>query len=132
MPLTIANKKHSVIGDVRLVTADVTFDTSYPTGGELGLLALLGLKTASWLKCENVDGLIFEWDNANVKLKALFPTGGGGVTPTTLIAPITATGAIAATLTDAARPNIDPGISAEVGDTADLSTVTTRVAAIGL
>lgn len=130
--VTATNIKHSVFGDRRFVSADVTLSASYATGGETGLLALLGLKTTDWLKCENMDGLIFEWDETNGLLLALFPTGGGGVTPTTLIPPISATGAVTASAVDATRPTIDPGISAEVGNTADLSSVTTRIAAVGL
>lgn len=131
MALTTANLQHNVIGSRREVTAEVTFDTSYPTGGEVGLKALLGLGIIDTLEAQPTDGLIFDYDYVNDKLKAEFPTGGGGVVPTTLIDPISATGAVTASAVDATRPTIDPGIYAEVGDTADLSSVTTRVRATG-
>ena len=126
--VTVANVKHSVFGDRRFVTADVTFSTSYATGGDTGLLTLLGLKATDWLKVENKSGLMFEWDETNELLLALFPTGGGGALPTTLAtAGLEAGGA-------ADNDQITPGVAVEVGSTADLSALVgaVRVAAVGI
>lgn len=134
--VTATNIKHSVFGDRRFVTADVTLSASYAVGGETGLLALMGLKSTDWLKCENMDGLIFEWDETNGLLLALFPTGGGATAPTTLIQPDATVDAGATPVTSSAAngaiATVTPGISKEVAATADLSAVTTRISAVGI
>lgn len=43
MALTLANRTTTVEGQKRKVTVDVTFDSSYPTGGEAFTAASLGL-----------------------------------------------------------------------------------------
>lgn len=132
--VTATNIKHSVFGDRRYVTADVTFSTSYAAGGDTGLLALLGLKTTDWLKAENKSGLQFEWDEANGLLLAIFPSGGDTTSPTALDDPIVTAGSDTASAVEGTTPLITPGVGKEVAATADLSALVgaVRVAAVGL
>ena len=131
MALTVAIKRNEIFGARRVVFADVTFDTSYPTGGELGLEALLGMGAFNLVLASPNKGLLFEYDHGNKKLMAFYPTGGATAAPTTLAAPKgVANAAGADTITIDPVP-ITPGQAKEVGDTADLSTVVTRVMAIG-
>ncbi|KKK50096.1 hypothetical protein LCGC14_3128430 [marine sediment metagenome] len=131
MALTVAIKRNEIFGARRVVFADVTFDASYPTGGELGLEALLNMGGFDFLLAAPNKGLMFEYDFTNKKLMAFYPTGGATAAPTTLAAPKgVASAAGADTITIDPVP-ITPGQAKEVGSTADLSTVVTRVMAIG-
>src|SRR5436309_5655100 len=74
----------SVFGDKRVRFADVTFDTSYTTGGlalvpkDVGFARQIDLLIAA-----PSGGFIFEFDHAAQKLKAQYPTGGATAAPTT-------------------------------------------------
>lgn len=132
MALTVSIKKNEIFGARRVVFADVTFDSSYPVGGELGLEALLHMGGFDFLLAQPNSGLMFEYDHTNKKLKALYPTGGATAAPTTLADP-KAVASVAGADTITADPvPITPGQAKEVGDTADLSSVVTRVMAIGV
>lgn len=52
------------------VVKTVTFDSSYPTGGEPLAPASLGLASVLFAVCNPAGGYIFEYDIANSKLKA--------------------------------------------------------------
>lgn len=129
-----------MIGDRRAVVADVDFDNSYPTNGESLKASDLGLTSRIDLLVAAPDsGLIFEYDHANSKLKALYPTG-GSASPATLTDPVVAvtvpSGATGVTST-AAQPDLTEtltgGRGREVADTTDLSGVTdVRVLAFGV
>lgn len=58
------------LNNARLRTAKVTFDSSYNTGGEALLPADLGLDEIYTLIAAPANGYVFEYDNANNKLKA--------------------------------------------------------------
>jgi hypothetical protein len=71
MAATVSVIKHDKTYAGFLTIADITFDTSYPTGGEA--------ITANQLKFDNTihfvlpspaSGYVFEFDHANKKLKA--------------------------------------------------------------
>jgi hypothetical protein len=53
-----------VPGTRREVRGSVTFDSSYPTGGEAVTLAQLGLTRLDWLSVETTDGYVPAWDGS--------------------------------------------------------------------
>ena len=110
------------MGNAYAITADITFDSSYPTGGEALAATTLGLNGIDIMLCETASGYMFQYDYANSKLKAFYPraalTGSLAVADT------------AATLTD--DTDVAAAVGAEVGNTVDLHTVTVRVVAIGI
>jgi hypothetical protein len=48
----------------------ITFDSSYPTGGELLAAADVGLTSIAFVDAECADGFALEYDYTNSKLKA--------------------------------------------------------------
>jgi hypothetical protein len=53
-----------VPGNRKVVHGTVTFDSSYPTGGEAVSLANLGLNRLDWLECLTTDGFVPAWDGS--------------------------------------------------------------------
>jgi hypothetical protein len=53
-----------VPGTRREVRGTITFDSSYPTGGEAVTLAQLGLTRLDWLSVETTDGYVPAWDSS--------------------------------------------------------------------
>ena len=131
MALTVSIKRNELFGARRVVFADVTFDSSYPAGGEAGLEALLHMGGFDLLLAQSNKGLMFEYDHGNKKLLAFYPTGGATAAPATLADPKAVANVAGADTITADPVPLTPGQAKEVGDTADLSTVTTRVMAIG-
>ncbi|MCP4346118.1 MAG: hypothetical protein GY795_11410 [Desulfobacterales bacterium] len=66
---------------------DVTFDDSYPTGGEALTPVSLGLGEIDVFVAEGAGGYVFEYDRTNDKLKAF--TGGSEVANLTDLASLT-------------------------------------------
>ena len=58
MALTVAIKDSMDVGNGQMVVADVTFDSSYPTGGEVLLASALGMraKRLMHVQCDPVNG----------------------------------------------------------------------------
>lgn len=135
MALTVVVDRTDTVGRyTKVKTGYVTFDSSYPAGGEALSASDLGFSTAvSTFVASPAGGLIFEYDFTNSKIKAHYPTG-GSATPASLAAPAVTIPSGATTVTsDAAQPNVTEtaGISKEVGSTTNLSTVTTYFVAFG-
>jgi hypothetical protein len=65
-----------VPGAGREVVADITGDTSYPTGGWPLPPSALGLDIIDFLECANSGGTTFEYNHTTQKLLA-FRTGSG-------------------------------------------------------
>lgn len=134
MGLIVRKVSSFVVGDRRTTVADVTFDNSYVTGGESLTRAMLGLGLSlDSVRADPASGLLFEYDYANSKLLAKYPTGGASA-PAALGAPrATATaGGTPVTSSAATVPvALAAGQALEVGNTTDLSTVVTRVTAVG-
>jgi len=59
--ITLASE---VPGTRREVRGTVTFDSSYPTGGENVTLAQLGLTRLDWLTVNTTDGHVPAWDGS--------------------------------------------------------------------
>jgi len=61
-------------GGMRWRIVDVTFDASYPTGGEAVTAANFGLDTAIYgmFFCGTIGGCVPEWDDTNSKIMAYY------------------------------------------------------------
>jgi hypothetical protein len=61
-----------VPGNRKVIHGTVTFDSSYPTGGEAISLADLGLGRLDWLETISTDGYLPAWDGSvsepNIKM----------------------------------------------------------------
>lgn len=121
MALTLSVVKQSVFGDQRIVIADVTFDNSYPTGGEVVDLAALGLIEVNFAQTSNKAGYIVEYDYANKKLIARLPAAAHTHTENT-DAEYTQNATTAASTA---------AVAGEVSNGTNLSTLTVRVMLIG-
>jgi len=135
MALTVTINKTDTVGRyLKVKTGSIVFDSSYPTNGEALTASNLGFSTdVEFIEISAAGGLIFEYDYANSKLKALYPTG-GSATPASLAAPaVTVPAGATGVTSSAAQPNLTEtaGIAAEVGNTTDLSTITTYFIAFG-
>lgn len=75
MALTVATTRTNVMGDQRVVYGTITFDASYPTGGEAFDKADIGLTRLDWISFNHgEDGYVFHWDAANEKV-LIFESG---------------------------------------------------------
>lgn len=110
------------MGNAYAVTASITFDSSYPTGGEALAASAFGLNEITLMLCETASGYMFQYDHSNAKLKAYYPRAA-------LTGSLVVSGE-AATLTD--DTDVAAAAGAEVGNAIDLHTITTRVMAIGV
>lgn len=75
MGLTVSNLTPIKFSNRRGAVADVTFDNSYPTGGEVLTPKQLGLNVIDYITVENTETHIFVYNRANQKLKALTALG---------------------------------------------------------
>ena len=71
MALSYSITRTGTMGDQRSVFGTITFDDSYPTGGEAFDKAALGLVRLDWLSFnQGEDGFVFHYDAANAKILA--------------------------------------------------------------
>jgi hypothetical protein len=137
MALTLSRVKEAVIGSLKLRVLDVTFDASYPTGGESLTADDLGVDPV-FVIAEPTDGFAFEYDKGNEKLIAYeqgFTTGSTAAADSTSGALIEdAAGAETAVraMGSAINTTYTFGGLREVASTTDLSTVVVRLLAIGV
>jgi hypothetical protein len=73
MALTVTILDMTVIGNKRLHTFKLAFDSSYPTGGMSLPASKLGLKAIDFIDFEDASGLSFEYDHTNAKVIARYP-----------------------------------------------------------
>lgn len=62
--------------NLKMISGTIAFDSSYPTGGELANGAngiTRYFKSCKEVICDQKDGYLFEYDQANTKLKVLVP-----------------------------------------------------------
>jgi len=121
MALAFTEKKRVKMGNAYAVAASITFDDSYPTGGEALAASAFGLNEVTLMLCETASGYMFQYDYANAKLKAYYPR-----------AALTGSLVVDTTATLTGDTDVAAAAGAEVGSTADLHTITTRVMAIGI
>ncbi len=106
MALSLSNVRRTVFGDRYVRIWDVTFDTSYPTGGESLTAADLDLRVVEFVQGDSKGtGWVVQYDYANSKLKVF--------------------GVNSAEATAAVQ------VLDEVADTTNLSTVVVRLMAVG-
>jgi hypothetical protein len=110
------------------VVADITFDDSYPTGGEAITPNQLKLESGiDFLMAAPAAGYMFEFDHANKKLKAYTPVKSQAAhTHAENTAEEYTKDAVTA-----AGGAISAAPAAEVANATDLHTVATRVIAVG-
>lgn len=131
MAATVAVKKRTKVNGLFAVIADVTFDDSYPEGGEAITANQLGLNTLDLVMVAPAGGYIMEFDHTNKKIKAYAPVNavaGDGVADANNTLMKSATGTVEVAGTGTAFQVA----AAEVAATTDLHTVTTRIMAYGL
>lgn len=155
MSLTLANITKMSTGNKHLVAVDVTFDSSYPTGGESLTPADLGLLNIDFALVDvgaaaaGTSGVVVKYDRTNSKLQAFQAPAAGththtapaftgtahdhdvvvtGDAETAVSESVTAAGTVAAI---AAGGSISAGGLAEVANTTSLSTIKVQVWAIG-
>lgn len=81
MAISVVVKKQSVAGNARLVTADVTLDSSYPTGGYAIAGSDLGLKGGTIDSADlnaSSGGYVPTFDYTNSKIKLFRQTAATG------------------------------------------------------
>jgi hypothetical protein len=76
MGLAYSIVNSTVYGDKRVITADVTFDNSYVTGGEPVTPSALGLGSILHCNGGSKAGNLIQYDPANVKLLAYVSSTG--------------------------------------------------------
>ncbi len=128
-------------GHQRAFVFDVTFDTSYPTGGEAFAASDIPGKALKEIAGVEViggnavsHGVLCKWDSVTRKLLLFFPTG-GTVSPATLIAPLTTqtAGATPVTSDDATATLINTGgIAKEIKNATNAALVTVRLRVFGV
>jgi len=114
MSLTVTLTDMTVVGNKRLHTFKLAFDTSYPTGGESLTAADLGLSSLDFILVEPASGCLFEYDHTNSKLIATYTSASHTHTENT-----------AATYTQNATTAASTAAAgSEVPNTTDLSSLT--------
>jgi hypothetical protein len=88
MALTIANLEYVSLNNKRLRTGKITFDSSYPTGGESLLPSDLGLDVIESIQFSGVTNatpisMLADYDYTNKKIRLFSPTPTGSVSAPT-------------------------------------------------
>ena len=122
MALTISTSEQGIMGNKRTVLGSVTFDSSYPTGGEAFDKANIGLVQLDRLMIDPAGGYLFEWDATNAKIKVRQATAAHTHTENT----------DATYVQNATTSASTAAVAGEVANAADLSTVTATFLAIGV
>jgi hypothetical protein len=89
MAVAISNRQEAIrlSGNIKLVLASITLDTSYPTGGSPGITAALGLASIlALIPYGNKGGYDIDYVKAADKLKCLYGTGSSLTGPHTEVA----------------------------------------------
>lgn len=71
MSVTTTIDETTIFGNKRIEYASLAFDSSYPRGGEPFAPSAIGMKRFDMMMTTPKDGLSFEWDKTNEKLKVL-------------------------------------------------------------
>ena len=104
LTVTLAGDWLSSIGNKRAVNGTITFDSSYPTGGESLTPANIGLGVIDSITFNHgEDGYVFKYDFTNQKVMAYSATPGGTISKPTFT--VEASGSIGS--------NMEIGLSAD-------------------
>lgn len=135
MGLSISNLKKDLIGNKRFHHGIITFDSSYPTGGESLTPASIGLHTIERITFMPLLGFQLEWDSANQKVLVKCPSVVTGAAGAAVVDdfPLTGVGATTATSVSLSAGNGTTrfGGMQEVANTENLSTLTAHFEAVG-
>lgn len=134
MALAIASLKKDVFGNKRVHSGQITFDSSYPAGGEALTPETLGLHVVESFYAVGAAGFYFEYDYTNKKLLVKCPgvvttAAGAGILDDFPLSGVAATAASIGLTAGNATTRF--GGMVEVADTVDLSTITCRFIASG-
>ena len=72
MALSVTVRERHSLGSLKANIVEVSFDDSYPTGGEALTAGDLGLTRVSFALAEPASGYAFEYDHTNSKLLAYY------------------------------------------------------------
>ncbi len=123
------------LGRLKMVVVDITFDSSYPAGGEaisaseafmrriIGVKPVGGNAAAGALGCH--------WDTTNNKLMLFYPTGGATASPAAIGDPKAVANTAGADTITADPVPITPGQGKELLATTDASSITVRCLVFG-
>jgi hypothetical protein len=136
MALTISSLRKDVAGNKRMHSGRITFDNSYPTGGEALAPGDIGLHVIETMQVISAAGYAFDFDYTNNKVLAYTQgattgaTAAGGTTGTLMLtdAGVEGTARLQSAGTSA---TFKWGPLKEVTNTTDLSTVVARFIAVG-
>lgn len=130
MAATVSIVKRLKMGNAKASIVDITFDSSYPTGGESVTPEQCGMGVIQVFAAEPKSGYSFEYDRSAEKLKAYVPVNavaGDGTADANNTLMKSATGTVEVAGTGTAFQVA----GAEVADTTNLSTITTRAFIVG-
>lgn len=140
MTVNFLKKFEAQLGNLRAAFFDVTFDSSYPTGGELfDHTTIAGRYFKAIAGVQMVGGnaaaaaYLHQWNSTTRKLQIFYPTG-GSATPAALADPTTTVPSGAVTVTSAAaQPDLveTAGRGKELANATDASTLSIRVLVFG-
>lgn len=132
MAATVAVKQRTKFAGLFAVIADITLDSSYPTGGEALTPNQFGLNTFSFVLPAPAAGYAFEFDHANKKMKAFVPVSvTAGDTASGADNAILKGGGETTALEVSGTGTAFQLVMAEVANASDMEDVVVRVLAIG-
>lgn len=91
MSISTTTIRREVVGRARIRTVEITFDSSYPTGGESFDPESVGLNKVDMAVIAPAAGYVFEYDYASNKIKAFRSDAVSGHTHTFTGTPVTPT-----------------------------------------
>jgi len=117
-----------------ILVGKVSFDSSYPTGGESCSGISRYFKSILNITFTGKDGYIFEYDKTNDKVKVMYPQGGESTAQTDGSAVIdSGATSVTSTAANGAIVTVYAGKAREVANATDLSTLTdVEFTAVGL
>lgn len=132
----VKDESPDYFGATPVTVFDITMDNAYPAGGYVVVGANVGLRLLLGMHLIGGNaaalGLYYHWRTDTGKLQAIFPSGGGAAAPVTLANAAIAAGAVAVNSVAAnGATDLVPGIGVEVGNGANLSTITARFLIFG-
>lgn len=139
MSLTVSltvPRAERLTNNLGIVTGTITFDSSYPTGGEDASDISRYFKSLKVVTFNNKGGYVFEYDSTNDKIKVLYPTKSqtsnlaGSVTVTNAVGDGDS-GTYNVSFTGT-KGTVDAGVAEEVANATDLSSLTVEFVAIGM
>ena len=135
--VSIATARKQTLGTWKFGIADVTMDSSYPTGGESIDPADFGITTPYIVVIDGAQGYTAEWDYTNSKIIVYLQgvrtgsTAAAGYTNGAVLEDLTGAETVLRISGTAIDTTYDLGPLKEVPSTSDLSTVKFRVMMIG-